>query len=145
MFFKLAGGATIAPGIYTGIVPIQWSWNFCNGIAAPGLCVGFTDTGVSTVQINITLSVDARPPTVSLSFNPTSWDPVTGRFFRKPCRGASAGWQSNGALNHGDILSAPSRVITGSTLSHGHWHGGRAWPLSKSDTHLASVSGPMPP
>lgn len=78
MFVKFPAGVTVAPGTYTGVVPIKWAWNFCNGIAALGLCVGYTDAGTSTVAVTVTLIVEPRNPTVSVSHGPMIWDPVNG-------------------------------------------------------------------
>lgn len=109
MFFKLPSGETVAPGIYTGTTPIRWSWNFCNGIAALGLCVGVTDAGSSTVLMRITLSVDAKPPIVSMAFNSTTWDPVNGTANPKAIPGSKRRMVMT--LTNPDLVSTEANAI----------------------------------
>lgn len=78
LFFKLASSGYVAPGTYTGSFSVRWDWNFCNGIAALGACVGTTDSGAKTETVAVTLVVAARSPTVSVAFGPITWDAVNG-------------------------------------------------------------------
>ena len=88
IYFKLASTGYVTPGTYTASFSIKWDWNFCNGIAALGLCVGATDSGSKTSVVNVTLIVAAAPPTVTFAFDQVAWDPINGTYKPKAISGS---------------------------------------------------------
>ncbi|MDO6415813.1 spore coat protein U domain-containing protein [Sphingomonas sp. BIUV-7] len=78
VYFKLASAAAVPPGIYTGSFSVTWTWNFCNGIAVAGLCVGTTDSGTKAGVVNVTLTVEPKPPVIGLALGQPTWDGVNG-------------------------------------------------------------------
>jgi hypothetical protein len=78
VYFKLASTNAVAPGTYTGSFTVKWDWNFCNGIAVLGACVGTVDSGSKSGVVNVKLVVVAKPPIISLALGPPTWDAVNG-------------------------------------------------------------------
>jgi hypothetical protein len=78
VFFKLTSTNAVATGTYTGSFSVQWDWNFCNGIAVLGACVGTVDAGSKTGVVNVVLTVQAKPPLISLTMGAPTWDSVNG-------------------------------------------------------------------
>jgi hypothetical protein len=78
VYFKLTSTNAVAPGTYIGSFSVKWDWNFCNGIAVAGLCVGTVDSGSKSGVINVKLVVEAKPPIISLALGAPTWDPVNG-------------------------------------------------------------------
>jgi hypothetical protein len=78
VYFKLASTNAVAPGTYIGSFTVKWDWNFCNGIAALGACVGTVDSGSKSGVVNVVLTVVAKPPIIGLTLGAPTWDPVNG-------------------------------------------------------------------
>ncbi|ODS52701.1 MAG: hypothetical protein ABS36_16830 [Acidobacteria bacterium SCN 69-37] len=83
IFFRTTAGSNVAAGVYTDTITIDWSWNYCRGIGALGICLGRdVGGGTSTFQIALTVTntcAITSTPTVSFGAAPvpSSFDAVS--------------------------------------------------------------------
>lgn len=82
IYIKPASSSTapqVAPGIYTGTFPINWSWFFCSGVytTLTGCTLGTLDTGSGQSLVTVTVTVAGNSPTMVVT-SVTTWDAVDG-------------------------------------------------------------------
>lgn len=75
LYVKPSTTVPIAAGTYTGSVSVRWDWSFCKGVNAAGACLLGNDTGSKSGVVKFTLTVAARPATMTVASS-TTWDPV---------------------------------------------------------------------
>lgn len=90
VYFKLTSASFVPAGTYTGSFSVRWDWYFCQGIGLFDACIlGTPDQGSNkNVTVNVTLTVEPKPPTVSISMGPTTWNSVEGTSNPKAIPGA---------------------------------------------------------
>jgi spore coat protein U-like protein len=69
MFFRTVTGANVAAGAYSDTLTLSWSWNYCTGIGAFGVCLG-RDMGsaVVSVQVGATVQTACQMTTPDVNF-----------------------------------------------------------------------------
>lgn len=73
IYIKLISAAAPPAGIYAGNFQVRWTWKFCNGIAALGLCLlADNDQDSKTATVNVTVTV-AKNAVVTVSQR-TTWE-----------------------------------------------------------------------
>jgi spore coat protein U-like protein len=78
IYLKTVVGANVAAGLYQETLNIAWSWNYCSGIGALGICLGRDiGSGNQTLNVSLTVSNDCQITTPAISFSSA---PVVGGF-----------------------------------------------------------------
>lgn len=74
MFFRTVTGANVAAGTYSDTLTLSWSWNYCTGIGAFGICLG-RDIGSAVVSLQVSVVVQTAcqmtTPDVNFGSAPT--------------------------------------------------------------------------
>ncbi|MCY7260151.1 Csu type fimbrial protein [Pseudomonas protegens] len=88
-------GSNVAAGVYTENLSIFWSWNYCAGIGALGICLGRDiGSGTQALTVNMTVSNDCviTAPNISFGSAPvvSAFATVTGQTINLSCTKGSA-------------------------------------------------------
>ncbi|ROL63572.1 hypothetical protein BLX41_29500 [Pseudomonas protegens] len=88
-------GSNVAAGVYTENLSILWSWNYCAGIGALGICLGRDiGSGTQSLTVNMTVSNDCviTAPNISFGSAPviSAFATVTGQTINLACTKGSA-------------------------------------------------------
>lgn len=88
-------GSNVAAGVYTENLSILWSWNYCSGIGALGICLGRdVGSGTQSLTVNMTVSNDCviTAPNISFGSAPviSAFATVTGQTINLACTKGSA-------------------------------------------------------
>ncbi|AXK52760.1 MULTISPECIES: Csu type fimbrial protein [Pseudomonas] len=88
-------GSNVAAGVYTENLSIFWSWNYCAGIGALGVCLGRDiGSGTQALTVNMTVSNDCviTAPNISFGSAPvvSAFATVTGQTINLSCTKGSA-------------------------------------------------------
>ncbi|KAF0865736.1 spore coat U domain-containing protein [Pseudomonas sp. LD120] len=88
-------GSNVAAGVYTENLSIFWSWNYCAGIGALGVCLGRDiGSGTQSLTVNMTVSNDCliSAPNISFGSAPvvSAFATVTGQTINLACTKGSA-------------------------------------------------------
>ncbi|MHC5785256.1 Csu type fimbrial protein [Pseudomonas idahonensis] len=88
-------GSNVAAGVYTENLSIFWSWNYCAGIGALGICLGRDiGSGTQALTVNMTVSNDCviTAPNISFGSAPvvSAFATVTGQTISLSCTKGSA-------------------------------------------------------
>lgn len=69
LYLRTQIGSNVAAGVYQETLRLDWAWNYCEGIAIGGLCIG-RDTGSGTqfLTISMTVTNDCQITTPNISF-----------------------------------------------------------------------------
>ena len=109
VYFKLASTGYPPPGDYTGSFSVKWEWFFCP-VSALNLCIlGTPDTGNATATVNVTLKVQANPPTVSIAMGAATWNAVEGTSNPKALPGSKR--RMTVTITNPDIVATDANVI----------------------------------
>ncbi|MBI6917833.1 spore coat protein U domain-containing protein [Pseudomonas monteilii] len=73
IYMRTQIGSNVAAGLYQENLTVAWSWDYCSGIGALGICLG-RDVGSGTKTLNVSLTVtndcQITPPDISFSSAP---------------------------------------------------------------------------
>ncbi|MGR4041468.1 Csu type fimbrial protein [Pseudomonas sp. 910_21] len=88
-------GSNVAAGVYTENLSIFWSWNYCAGIGALGICLGRDiGSGTQALTVNMMVSNDCviTAPNISFGSAPvvSAFATVTGQTINLSCTKGSA-------------------------------------------------------
>ncbi|MFK3793953.1 MAG: Csu type fimbrial protein [Pseudomonas piscis] len=88
-------GSNVAAGVYTENLSIFWSWNYCSGIGALGICLGRdVGSGTQSLTVNMTVSNDCviTAPNISFGSAPviSAFATVSGQTINLACTKGSA-------------------------------------------------------
>ncbi|MGC5702027.1 spore coat protein U domain-containing protein [Pseudomonas sp. NFXW11] len=88
-------GSNVAAGIYSETLSIFWSWNYCSGIGALGVCLGRDiGSGTQSLTVNMTVSNDCviTAPNISFGSAPviSAFATVSGQTINLACTKGSA-------------------------------------------------------
>ncbi len=62
-------GSNVAAGVYQENLTVAWSWNYCSGIGALGICLGRDiGSGSQTLNVSLTVTNDCQITTPNISF-----------------------------------------------------------------------------
>ncbi|WP_249675838.1 Csu type fimbrial protein [Pseudomonas abieticivorans] len=62
-------GSNVAAGVYTETLSLAWSWNYCSGIGALGICLGRDiGSGNQTLTVNLTVTNDCAITKTDIAF-----------------------------------------------------------------------------
>ncbi|MFK3818607.1 spore coat protein U domain-containing protein [Pseudomonas sp. NPDC089407] len=69
LYIRTQVGSNVAAGLYQETLSLSWAWNYCEGIAIGGLCIG-RDVGAGTQNLTVSLTVtnDCQITTPNISF-----------------------------------------------------------------------------
>ncbi len=69
LYIRTQVGSNVAAGLYQETLSLSWAWNYCEGIAIGGLCIG-RDIGAGTQALTVSLTVtnDCQITTPNISF-----------------------------------------------------------------------------
>lgn len=69
IYMRTQVGSNVAAGFYQENLTVTWSWNYCSGIGALGLCLGRDiGSGTQTLNVNLTVTNDCQITTPNISF-----------------------------------------------------------------------------
>lgn len=70
IYMRTQIGSNVAAGLYQENLTVAWSWDYCSGIGALGICLG-RDVGSGTKTLNVSLTVtnDCQITTPDISFS----------------------------------------------------------------------------
>lgn len=88
VYFRLASTGFVKPGTYKGSFSVKWDWYFCNGIGVLGGCLGIPDADSKSVTVNVTLTVEPKPPLITVAIGSTSWNSLEGTLRPKAIPGS---------------------------------------------------------
>ncbi|TZG28031.1 protein CsuE [Sphingomonas montanisoli] len=109
VYFKLASAGYPPAGTYTGSFQIKWEWYFCS-VNALGICIlGPIDSGNVTGTVNVTLTVQPNPPTVSIAMGAATWNPVEGTSNPKALPGSKR--RMTVTVTNPDIVAVDANVL----------------------------------
>ncbi|RVT94855.1 spore coat protein U domain-containing protein [Sphingomonas crocodyli] len=107
--FKLSSAGYPPAGTYTGSFQIKWEWYFCS-VNALGICIlGPIDSGNVTGTVNVTLTVQANPPTVTIAMGAATWNAVEGTSNPKALPGSKR--RMTVTVNNPDIVAVDANVL----------------------------------
>ena len=95
IYLKTLIGSNVAAGVYSEKLSIFWSWNYCFGIGALGICLG-RDIGSGTTELNVNLTVAndclITAPNIAFGSAPvvSAFVPVTSQTINLACTKGSA-------------------------------------------------------
>lgn len=95
IYLKTLIGSNFAAGVYSEKLSIFWSWNYCSGIGALGICLG-RDIGSGTTELNVNLTVAndclITAPNIAFGSAPvvSAFVPVTSQTINLACTKGSA-------------------------------------------------------
>lgn len=88
-------GSNIAAGLYTEILSIAWSWDYCSSVGSGGICL-VRDIGsdIASLKVSVTVTNDCQITAPAISFGGaalvSAFAPVTGQTFNIACTKGSA-------------------------------------------------------
>ncbi|AZD16774.1 spore coat U domain-containing protein [Pseudomonas chlororaphis] len=112
-------GSNVAAGIYTETLSIAWSWNYCAGIGALGVCLGRDiGSGVASLTVNLTVANDCviTAPNISFGSAPviSAFATVSGQTINLACTKGSAYTVGLDDGQHAVSVGGRRRMISGS-------------------------------
>lgn len=112
-------GSNVAAGIYTETLSIAWSWNYCAGIGALGVCLGRDiGSGVASLTVNLTVANDCviTAPNISFGSAPviSAFVTVSGQTINLACTKGSAYTVGLDDGQHAVSVGGRRRMISGS-------------------------------
>ncbi|AMS17177.1 hypothetical protein A3218_23840 [Pseudomonas chlororaphis] len=112
-------GSNVAAGIYTETLSIAWSWNYCAGIGALGVCLGRDiGSGVASLTVNLTVANDCviTAPNISFGSAPviSAFATVSGQTINLACTKGSTYTVGLDDGQHAVSVGGRRRMISGS-------------------------------
>lgn len=109
LYVKVASANPVPTGNYAGTFTVAWAWKLCSGVWVGSTCtLGTLKQGSATATIKFTMTVAAKPVTVSLT-SVTTWDPVSGTV--RPRDLPSSKRRATITLNNPDIVSVDAASL----------------------------------
>ena len=69
LYIRTQVGSNVAAGLYQETLSLSWAWNYCEGIAIGGLCIGRDNaSGSQTLTVSLTVTNDCQITTPNISF-----------------------------------------------------------------------------
>ncbi|WP_207869312.1 spore coat U domain-containing protein [Pseudomonas sp. 51_B] len=69
LYMKTQIGSNVAAGVYQETLTVAWSWNYCSGIGALGVCLGRDiGNGTQTMTVSLTVTNDCQITTPAINF-----------------------------------------------------------------------------
>lgn len=69
LYIRTQVGSNVAAGLYQETLSLSWAWNYCEGIAIGGLCIGRDNAaGSQTLTVSLTVTNDCQITTPNISF-----------------------------------------------------------------------------
>ncbi|MGY4640499.1 Csu type fimbrial protein [Pseudomonas sp. TE24901] len=97
LYFASITGSNVAAGVYTEVLNLAWSWDYCIGLGVGSLCVlrdrNLTpQTRTLTVSMTVTNDCQITAPNISFGSAPviSAFTPVTGQTISISCTKGSA-------------------------------------------------------
>ncbi|CAI8744519.1 Spore coat U domain-containing protein [Pseudomonas chlororaphis] len=111
-------GSNIAAGIYTEILSITWSWDYCSASGNGNNCQARDiGSGTTTLTVSMTVTNDCQITAPDISFGSapviSAFSPVTGQTFNIACTKGSAYTVGLSDGQHGLSIGGRRRMISG--------------------------------
>ncbi|NQD74470.1 spore coat U domain-containing protein [Pseudomonas sp. CM27] len=69
LYMRTQIGSNVAAGVYSETLTMSWAWNYCEGIAIGGLCIGRDNSsGSQPLTVSLTVTNDCQITTPNISF-----------------------------------------------------------------------------
>ncbi|WP_455886147.1 Csu type fimbrial protein [Pseudomonas rustica] len=69
LYIRTQIGSNVAAGLYQETLSLAWAWNYCEGIAIGGLCIGRDNSsGSASLTVSLTVTNDCQITTPDINF-----------------------------------------------------------------------------
>lgn len=119
IYLATISGSNVAAGIYTEILGVAWSWDYCHDYGGGGSCQGRDiNSGSTSLTVNMTVENDCTITAPNISFGSasviSSFATVTGQTINLACTKGSAYTVGLDDGQHAVGVGGRRRMISGS-------------------------------